>query len=97
MTALVVPHITLGAEAFAAVLRASEGSLILVDSDVNIEVLFLAECLIAPREITLERLRSVVQVHVGVETNFAAECFVTTVMRAEKGQIALTLHLKALL
>ena len=57
VAALVVTHVAFGAETFAAALGAGERSFILVDSDVDLQVLLLAEGLWTGRKWTLERLR----------------------------------------
>jgi len=57
VAALVVTHVAFGAETLAAALGAGERSFILVDSDVDLQVLLLAEGLWTGRKWTLERLR----------------------------------------
>ena len=73
-----VLHIALRAKAQPAIKGACKRPLIAMDSDMNLEILPLAECPSAPGKGTAERLRSVMQVHVGAEANFPRELLVTS-------------------
>ena len=70
---LVVTHVPSCSEAFTAALWTWEGSLFLVDSGVNLEVLLLTEGFTTTREWTLEWLCPIVDVHVSLEANFSCE------------------------
>ena len=83
-----VPHVSLRSEALAAALRAGEWPLVLVNPDVDVEILLFTEGLAAPWEVTLEGLRAIVQVHMGIQANLATEGLLTTVMRANECLIA---------
>ena len=56
---LVVPHVSLGAEALSTVLWARKRPFIFVNSNVNLQVLLLTEGLVAPWKWALERLSPV--------------------------------------
>ena len=88
-----VAHVPLRPEALSAVLRAGERPLVLVNPDMDVEILLLAEGLAAGGESALEGLRAIVQVHVSIQTNLATECLLTTVMRADECLIAAALGL----
>ena len=77
---LVVLHVALGAEALTTAKRADERSHIRVNPVVNQQILLLAKSFPALREIAPERLCSVVQVHVGVQPNFALELLLKSVL-----------------
>ena len=66
-----VHHVSLGSEAFAAALRTGKGSLVQVDSHMNLQILFLAEGLPAARKLALERLCSKVNVQVGIKAKLS--------------------------
>lgn len=65
---LVVTHVALGPETFAATLWAGEWSLIPMDSHMDLQILLLTECLRARGERTLVGLSPVVQVHVRTQS-----------------------------
>ena len=71
MAPLVVLHVALGTEALTAAERADERSLVRVNSAVNQQILLLAKGFPALREIAPEWLCPVVEVHMGVQSNFA--------------------------
>ena len=66
---LMVPHVSLSSEALSAILRTWKGPRIIMDSEVNLEVLFFTEGLTAPRKRTLEGLCSIMDMHVSLKTN----------------------------
>ena len=94
MTPFMISHVSFGAEALTAILRASEWPLILVYPQMYVQVLLLAECLVAVREGAFEWLCAIVQVHMGIQSNLATENLLTTVMRANKCLFTDTLHFK---
>ena len=65
---LVVTHVPLRPETLTAILWTRIGSLVLVDSDMNLEVLLLTEGLITAWKRTLERLSPIMDMHVGLQT-----------------------------
>ena len=84
MTTLVVTHIPLCPEALAATLWTRKGSLILVDSGVNLEVLLLTESLATARKRTLVWLRPVMNVHVSLQANLSCEGLTAAWMLTDK-------------
>ncbi len=64
-----MPHVSLGSEALSAVLWTWKRPRILMDSDVNLEVLFLTEGLSATRIRTPAGLCAIVDVHVSRQTS----------------------------
>ena len=69
MATLVVTHVSLRPEALTATLWTRIGPFILVDSEMYLEVLLLTEGLVAVWIRTLEGLRPIVNMHVGLKTN----------------------------
>ena len=88
MAALMIPHVPLCPKAFSAILRASEGPLIFVNSNVYVEILLLAKSFTAFGKGALKRLGAVVQVHMGVQANPAAEALIAAVVRAGERLVA---------
>ena len=81
---LVVKHIPSCPEAFTAALWTWEGSLVLVDSRVNLEVLLLTEGFTTAREWTLERLCPIMDVHVSLEATVSCERLTAARMLTDK-------------
>ena len=98
MATLVIQHVSLGAEAFAAVLRAGKRPLIVVDPIVDFQVLLLAERLVAVEKFALKGLSAVVEMLVGVQAHLAAKLFATAFEGAGEDLIAreLGVHLAIL-
>ena len=84
-----VPHVSLGAEALPAILRAGKRPFIFVNSNMDLQVLFLAESLMAPGKRALERLRPVMQMHVGIQPYLAGELLFAAGMRADEHLLAI--------
>ena len=71
VAALVITHVSLRPEALTAALGTRIGPLILVNPHMDLEVLLLAEGLAAGWIRTLEWLRPIMNVHVGLKANLA--------------------------
>ena len=81
---LVVKHIPSCPEALTAALWTRKGPLVLVDSDVNLEVLLLTEGFITAGKRTLERLCPIMDVHVGSKANVSCEGLTAARMLTDK-------------
>ena len=92
MTSLVVQHVSFGAEALAAALRAGERPLVRVDPLMNLQILFLAEALVAARELALKGLCPVVEVHVCVQSYPPSKNFVAAFEGAFENLVRATLY-----
>jgi hypothetical protein len=85
MPTFMVFHVALGAEALSTVLmRADEGSLVIVDPAVNVEVLLFAEGFFAAQECAFKGLCAEMHVHVGIEADSTAENLLASVMWADE-------------
>lgn len=71
MASFVVTHIPLRSEALSTVLGAGKRTFILMYTQMNLKVLLFAKRFVTRREGALKRLCSIVEVHVGIESNFA--------------------------
>ena len=69
VASLVITHVPLRSEALTTILRTRIRQLVLMDSLVNLEVIFLAEGLAAGRKGTLVRLCPIMNMHVGLKAN----------------------------
>ena len=83
VSAFVISHIALRMEAFAAV-RAHKWIIIVVNSRVDLQILFLCEALPAPRMITAKWKCAIVHVHVGAQANPPGECLGAAGVRARQ-------------
>ena len=81
---LVVKHIPSCLESLTAALWTRIGPLVLVDSDVNLEVLLLTECLITSGKRTVEWLCPIMDVHVSLEANLSCEGLTAARMLTDK-------------
>ena len=95
-----VNHISFGAEALAAALRAVELLLAMVNLHVDLKILLLSKSLCAVGQCTFEGLSTVMEVSMGNESDPATEAFPTAIEIASKGlflTLIATLTLEALL
>ena len=81
---LVVKHISLSSEALTTTLWTRKGPLVLVDSIVNLEVLFLTKGLITAREWTLEGLCPIMEMHVALKAILSSISLIAAWMLADK-------------
>ena len=87
VAALMVLHVPLGSEAFAAALGTDEGAFVFVDAHVDPEVLLLRERFTTAGVLTLKWLRPIVHVQVRVETESAGEHLPAALEGAYEGAV----------
>ena len=87
MSAHVVKHISFRPKAFPAAVGASKGSSILMNPAMNVQILLLTESLSTAWKGTFVRLCPIMEVRVGIESDFTAENFFTA--REGAGEVLL--------